>query len=119
MSRLKHGVNLLTYDSSGFDTFGLKVGERIFSSLGGFGYDGVELTGIPERMKGLGPQKELLFSYQLDPVLFTGAWGVFGSIVNTCPNKDSTSSDPKRKANSVEYIRRCSEMASELGRPTC
>jgi sugar phosphate isomerase/epimerase len=117
LSRLKYGVNLLTYDSSGYDTFNLKVAERIFKSLKRFGYDGVELTGIPERMKELRPQKELLSSYQLDPVLITGAWGVFGSIVNTYPNKDPTSSDPKRKANSVEYIEKCSDMAAELGAP--
>lgn len=117
MSHIKYGVNLLTYDSSGFDTFDVKVAERIFGRLKSFGYDGVELTGIPERMNELRPQKELLSSYQLEPVLITGAWGVFGSIVNTYPNKDPTSSDPARKANSVEYIVKCCEMAAELGAP--
>ena len=117
MGRLKYGVNLLTYDSSGFDTFDAEVADGIFRRLKGFGYDGVELTGIPERMDELKPQKELLASYELEPVLITGAWGVFGSIVNTYPNKDPTSSDAARRADAVEYIARCAEMASDLGAP--
>ena len=60
MSHMKYGVNLLTYDSSGFDTFDIKVAERIFSRLKSFGYDGVELTGIPERMNELDLRRKLL-----------------------------------------------------------
>lgn len=117
MSHLKYGVNLLTYDSSGFDTFRPKVAEGIFDNLRKLGYDGVELIGIPERMDELKPQKELLSSYQLEPVVITGAWGVFGALVNTYPNKDPTSSDTVRRANAIEYIGKCSEMAAEFGAP--
>jgi sugar phosphate isomerase/epimerase len=117
VSHLKYGVNLLTYDSSGYDTFRPKVAEGIFNNLRRLGYDGVELIGIPERMKELKPQKELLSSYQLEPVVITGAWGVFGAVVNTYPNKDPTSSDPVRRVNAIEYIGKCSEMAAEFGAP--
>ena len=115
MGRLKYGMNLLTYDSAGYDMFRTKVAEKVFSNLRSYGYDGVELIGIPERIDELKPQKELLISYQLEPVVITGAWGIFGAIVGTYPNKDPTSSDAARRADAIEYIGKCSAMAAEFG----
>jgi sugar phosphate isomerase/epimerase len=111
MGDLKFGVDLLTYEAAGYKTYDRKDAEKVLANLKKFGCDGVEPIGIPERMKEMKPFIELLKSYQLETIEITGIWGRFGSVVGTYPQKDPTSSDPKKKKNSVEYIKKCCEMA--------
>lgn len=111
MGSLKFGVDLLTYEAAGYKTYDKKDAEKVLSSLKKFGCDGVEPIGVPEKVNEMKPFIELLKSYQLETIEITGIWGRFGSVVGTYPQKDPTSSDPKKKKNSVEYIRKCCDMA--------
>lgn len=111
MGSLKFGVDLLTYQSAGYVTYEKRDAERIFSRLKGFGCESVEPIGIPEKMKEMKPMVELLNSYQLEASEITGIWGRYGSVIGTYPEKDPTSSDPKRRKNAIQYIEKCSDMA--------
>jgi sugar phosphate isomerase/epimerase len=117
MGNFRFGVDLLTYYSAGFDTYKKRGAETVFSKLREFGCEGVEPMGIHERMGDVPPIAELLKSYQLEVIDVTGIWGRFGSVVGTYPNKDPTSSDPVRKKNAIEYVRKCADIALMFDTP--
>jgi D-psicose/D-tagatose/L-ribulose 3-epimerase len=115
MSRLKFGVDLLTCESAGYDTYDVRGAEKIFSKLKHFGCQGVEPMGVPEKSDRVKPIAELLRSYDLPVIDVTGIWGRFAETIGTYPNKDPTSSDPSRKRDSIEYIKKCCDIAGMFG----
>jgi sugar phosphate isomerase/epimerase len=117
MSRFRYSVHMITYETAGYKTLRPKDAEAIFSKLKAYGYDGIEPMGVPERMRELKPIIELKSSYQLDVPMIAGIWGRYGAVVGTFPNKDPTSSDPKRREEAVEYIKRCSDIAVMFDAP--
>src|SRR5438046_2746073 len=93
----------------------LKTLDRILGNLGRLGYQGIEVLGTPEKAKELRPMIELISSHQLETVCIGGAWGIFGALVGTYPNKDPTSSSPARIRESIDYIGACCDMCVDFG----
>jgi len=85
--------------------FGAENLETTASRLARLGYDGIELAGDPD-------------AYTADsvrPVLERHGLGLT-SICGMYPaDRDLSSPDPAVRANGVRYIRRCAELASDLG----
>ncbi|WP_027093333.1 sugar phosphate isomerase/epimerase family protein [Cohnella thermotolerans] len=94
---VKYAYNTLVY--AGEDI------ERGIRRLAGFGYDGVEFVGEPERMDA-GRIRELLDEN-----------GIAASSICAIytPERDLVSSNPEVRKNAVKYLKSCVDFASKIG----
>jgi sugar phosphate isomerase/epimerase len=85
--------------------FGNEELETSLKRLKKFGYDGVELAGEPKTMDMNGIQS-LLTKYELE---CTSICGIYTA------ERDLASSNPAIRANAVQYVKDCVDMAERLG----
>jgi D-psicose/D-tagatose/L-ribulose 3-epimerase len=85
--------------------FGAEELDTTATRLARLGYDGIELAGDPDRYNAASVRPVL----ERHGLSLTSICGMYP------PERDLSSPDPTVRANGVRYIRRCAEVASDLG----